>query len=206
MQATNYQARLKHIDGAQEDTLVYRGPGLFSTPTTWSRDGRWAVLSRSDSTGNQDLWLVPMVGNGSPRPYLQTPHTEDFAQISPDGHWLAYTSNESGRNEIYVGSFPEARAKYQVSTNGALDALWNPNGSELYYQDENSTLFAIPLGQGGGFDPGVPRRLFRVPADAFALAIAPDGNRVLFSVLDESTEPSSLEVILNWTELLARKN
>ena len=205
MQSTNYQARLKNIGGGQEDTLVYRGPGLFSTPTTWSQDGKWAVISRSDSTGNQDLWLVPMKGGGSPRPYLQTPFTEDFAQISPDGHWLIYVSNESGHNEVYVGSFPEARAKYQISNNGGSAGFWNPNGRELYYTDANSSLFAVPVAEGGGFDPGVPRRLFRVPADTNTLAMTPDGNRFLLAVLDESTESSSLEVILNWPELLAKK-
>jgi len=205
MQSTNYQARLKNVGGGQEDTLVFRGPGLFSTPTTWSQDGRLAVISRSDSTGNQDLWVVPMKGGGSPRPYLQTPFTEDFAQISPDGHWLIYVSNESGRNEVYVGSFPEARAKYQISNGGGVSGLWNPNGRELYYTDANSNLFAVPVGGSGDFDPGIPRRLFRAPADMNTLAITPDGNRFLLSVLDESTESSSLEVILNWPELLSKK-
>ena len=205
MQSTNYQARLKNIGGGQEDTLVYRGPGIFSMPTTWSLDGRWTVISRSDSTGNQDLWLIPMKGGGSPRPYLQTPFIEDFAQISPDGRWLAYVSNESGRNEVYVGSFPEARAKYQITTGGSTVAFWSPSGDELYYTDTNSTLFAVPVGSGGGFDPGIPRRLFRVPADVNTLQIAPDGNRFLVSLLDESTESASLEVILNWPELLAKK-
>jgi eukaryotic-like serine/threonine-protein kinase len=205
MQATNYQARLKNIGGGQEDTLVYRGPGLFSTPTTWSKDGEWAVLSRSDSTGNQDLWVIPMRGEGSPRPYMQTPFTEDFAQISPDGRWLTYVSNESGHNEVYVGSFPEPRAKYQISNDGGTGPFWNPNGLELYYLDAASNLFVVPIGQSGGFDPGIPRRLFRVPADTNALVITPDGARFLLAVLDESTESSSLEVILNWPELLARK-
>ena len=206
MQATNYQARLKNVGGGQEDTLVYRGPGLFSTPTTWSGDGRWAVLSRSDSTGNQDPWIVPMSGGGAPHPYLQTPFTEDFAQISPDGRWLTYVSDESGQNEVYVGSFPEARAKYQISTNGGSGPFWNPNGRELYFIDAGATLYVVPVAASGGFDPGVLRRLFRLPPNTGALAISPDGSRFLLSVLDESTESSSLEVILNWTELLARKN
>ena len=204
MQATNYQARLKNVGGGQEDTLVYRGPGLFSTPTTWSTDGRWAVLSRSDSTGNQDLWIVSMRGEGSPRPYLQTPFTEDLAQISPDGRWLAYVSNESGHDEVYVGSFPEARAKYQISNDGGTAVFWNPKGHELYYTDANSMLCAVPVGESGGFDPGIPRHLFRVPANTFTLTISPDGTRFLLSVLDESTESASLEVILNWPELLSK--
>jgi serine/threonine-protein kinase len=136
---------------------------------------------------------------------METPFTEDFARISPDGRWLAYVSNESGHNEVYVGSFPEARAKYQISNDGATGVFWNPSGHELYYTDANSMLFAVPVGESGGFDPGIPRRLFRVPASTITLTISPDGARFLLSVLDESTESSSLEVILNWPVLLAKK-
>ena len=205
IQSTNYQARLKNIGGGQEDTLVYRGPGLFNMPTTWSEDGRWSVIARSDSTGNQDLWVVPMKGGGSPRPYLQTPFTEDLAQISPDGRWVIYVSNESGRDEVYAGSFPEARAKYQISTSGGSLPFWSPKGDELYYIDPASNVVLVPVGTASGFDPGMPRRLFRLPGDASTIQLSPDGNRFLMSVLDESTESASLEVILNWPKLLSKK-
>jgi eukaryotic-like serine/threonine-protein kinase len=203
---TNYEARLKNVGGGQEDTLVYHGPGLFSTPTTWSKDGRWAVISRSDSTGNQDLWILPMHGGGSPRPYLESPFTEDDGQISPDGRWLGYTSNESGHNEVYVGSFPEARAKYQISNGGGADVHWSADGRELFYRGENAMLVSVPVQTGTGFEPGIPKPLFRIPPGTVSLLPAPDGKRFLISIQDESTEESALEVILNWPELLAKKN
>ena len=97
---------------------------------SWSPDGKLLVYWQLGGAG--DIWYVPLTGEKKPIPILQTPFAEVFAQVSPDGKWLAYQSNETGRAEIYIKPFPEGPGKWQVSTDGGIWPRWRRDGKGLY--------------------------------------------------------------------------
>src|SRR6185503_844177 len=111
-----------------------------------------------------DLWVLPLEGDQKkPFPFLQTEFNESGGQLSPDGHWIAYQSDESRRNEIYVAPFPGPSGKRQVSTSGGSFAKWRGDGKELFYRAPNNKLMAAEInGQGATFEVGAVRPLFEI--------------------------------------------
>ena len=163
-----------------------------------------------------DLVLLPLEGDRRPRPLVQTPFDELNAEVSRDGRWLAYESNESGRNEIYVRPFPNVDGgKWQVSTNGGTQPLWARNGQELFYESMGA-LMRVPLTTGSRFEAGAPRKvidgpyLFRSPGLGLGRMydVSADGQRfLLIKASGETAErPPSPRIILvqNWFEELKR--
>ena len=110
-------------------------------------------------TRQADLWLFPMHGDGKPAPYLQSPFKEYNAQFSPDGRWMAYTSDESGRFEVYVQPFPGPGGKWQISTEGGDQPVWAHNGRELFYREENK-MMAVEVTTRPAFSARIPALLF----------------------------------------------
>ena len=139
---------LKSSDGSKKEELLF-GNSARKWVDDWSSDGRYIIYYQADPTnGNYDLWILPMIGDRKPRPYLQTTFGENHGAISPDGRWLAYTSNETGRPEVYVRTFPDPnQGKWQVSTSGGDQARWRRDGKELFFMasDKNSQLFRLSL-------------------------------------------------------------
>ena len=107
---------------------------------TWSPDGKSLVYIEVDPVSARDIWVLPLDGEEKPRPLLRTAFDETGARVSANGRWLAYSSNESGRNEIYVASFPDVAGKWQISTDGGTEAVWNPNGRELFCRQGNQMI------------------------------------------------------------------
>ncbi|MEP6574757.1 MAG: protein kinase, partial [Gemmatimonadota bacterium] len=128
----------------------------------WSPDGAWLVFRTDDqAAGNGDIMAIRPGIDSVPRSLVATPAEELAPAISPDGRWLAYSSNESGRREVYVRPFPNtADSRFQVSTSGGMSPLWSPDGHELYYVDAADNMTAVPLGGGTSFQTGPPRILF----------------------------------------------
>jgi Tol biopolymer transport system component len=143
-----------------------------------------------------------MTGDRQPVPFLQTPANEALARISPDGKWLAYTSNESGPLGVFVTRFPAAGGKWQVSTKGGTFPMWSRDGRELFYFDLDGALMAVPVKSGAEFEAGVPVRLFTPNASVGGVGIgtfydvAADG-RFLVNLHVETTAPPAV-VILDW--------
>src|SRR4029079_16386971 len=100
-------------------------------PTDWSRDGQ--SLLYTDSQLSNDVWVLPLSGDRKPIPFLTTPANENRARFSPDGHWIAYTSDESGNSCVYVQRFPASGGKWQVSEGAGVEPHWRGDGRELYY-------------------------------------------------------------------------
>ena len=165
-----------------------------------------------------DLLLLPLGGERRPRPLLQTPSDELNAEVSPDGHWLAYQSNESGRHEIYVRPFPNVDAgKVQVSTSGGTQPLWARNGRELFYVSMG-VLMRVPLTMGSTFEAGTATKLldspyFLAPPPGLGLGrmydVSPDGRRFLIikdsSTSDEPAASARIIFVQNWFEELKRR-
>ncbi len=172
----------------------------------WSRDGRFLIYGKLTPETGSDIWVLPREGPSEPQALVSSPFVEWFAQVSPDGNWLAYNSNESGRREVYVQPFPDPGRRTQVSVNGGVQPRWSPAGNELFFYNEGQ-LMAVSYESGAGrFDAGEPRPLFEVPGfltgSSSSYAVAPDGQR--FLMLKNVDKDPQIHVVLNWFEELKR--
>ncbi|HYF35694.1 MAG TPA: hypothetical protein VD994_10420, partial [Prosthecobacter sp.] len=155
-----------------------------------------------------DVVALPLEG-GDAVTYLGGRADETQAQFSPDGRWVAYTSTESGRPEVYVQPFPATGAKWQVSTAGGEQPRWRRDGRELFYLSADRKLMAVEVnGSSDTFQVGVPRLLFEPRVSSISgdspYDVAADGKRFLVKVPVEETAPAPATVLLNWTADLKR--
>jgi WD40 repeat protein len=152
--------------------------------------------------------MLPLTGDRRPVKFLATPADEMHGNFSPDGRFVAYTSNESGRYEVYVQTFPLSDKKWQVSTNGGYEPRWRSDGREIYYLSEDRKLMAVSVGPGPSF--GVPHTLFqtRVPAGVNSnrthYVPSRDGRRFLVNTQIGDPSPNPITVVLNWTSGLKK--
>lgn len=196
-------------DGSEAAKAAFaRVNGMGSGSPSWSADGRYVAYAAADPAGGEGgIWYREIDAGGSlsePISYLRTPFSENQPQVSPDGRYLVYRSNESGRPEVYVRQFPEGAGKWQVSTNGGANPLWAADGTELFYS-EGTTLMAVDVSTSGTFTVGQPQRLFdsnsllQVGA-ARSYDVFPDGQR--FSMIDRNLDASlsAVRIVENWDE------
>ena len=189
-----------------------------SQPTDWSRDGRFVVYARRDPHTQWDLWLMPMSpeADRTEQPYLQSNANEHLAQFSPDGMWIAYTSDESGTNEVYVQTFPKLGTREQISTSGGSQPRWSADGRELFYIAPDARLMAVSVKPGERFEATAPTALFKTRiADLFGAentgyltnyTVSRDGKRFLIStVADESNAVPATTIFINWLSRLPRR-
>ena len=176
-------------------------------PSDWSADGRFIAYYRTDPKTQLDMWMLPMSGDRKAFPYLQGPFNESQGQFSRDGRWFAYVSDETGRSEIYVQSFPTLTGKWKVSTEGGSQPRWRPDGKELFYVAADRKLMAVTVTPGATFQAESPRALFEttlaVPSLRQTYAVRPDGQQFLMSVPVGVASPP-MTVVLNWTGLLKK--
>jgi Tol biopolymer transport system component len=170
--------------------------------TDWSPDGRWIVVSESRPGTRADLWLIP-AASGEPRAYAQSPFNEIDGAVSPDGRWIAYASDESGRFEIYVDSFPTPGTRGRLSSGGGQDPRWNADGTELFFRRASEvhvvrpSLAAVP-------EAAASERLFDARADIRAYDVTPDGRRFLLNLPADEADRGDVSVVVNWRQLLPR--
>ena len=176
-------------------------------PTDWSPDGRFLLYHNPDPKTGNDIWALPLDGDRKPFPVVRTNFEEQDGQFSPDGQWIAYVSNESGRFEIYLQPFPGPGGQAQVSTNGGAQVRWRRDGKELFYIALDGRLMAVPIRLAFNtqtIEAGSPIPLFATRVGG-ALSIpfrqqydiSPDGQRFLMNtVTEEAAAP--ITVILNW--------
>lgn len=195
------------VSGTAQDELVGKplgDPPISTVAEHWSGDGRYVILRVVNPKTVYDLWVMPLTsgerGDGEPVPYLTSEFEEKYGRVSPDGHWLAYTSNESKCNEIYVQSFPTKGRKFTVSINGGERSVWSRDGKELYFISADGRMMAAEVSTGSKFEAGVPRPLFKVHLsrgmDAW-FDVTKDG-RFLIPVQAEQTVNAPITVVVNW--------
>ncbi|MFN0110172.1 MAG: protein kinase domain-containing protein, partial [Blastocatellia bacterium] len=134
-----------------KEELVFKEEARSIYQNDWSSDGKYLVYRKDSEKTAFDLWLLPLFGDRQPKPYLNTQFDESWGKVSPDGRWLVYQSNESGRNEIYVQAFPEPGRKVIVSKGGGTLPRWRRDGRELYYVAPDDKLMAVPVEPGANF-------------------------------------------------------
>jgi eukaryotic-like serine/threonine-protein kinase len=171
---------VKELSGADSARLLTQLPG-DQFPTDWAADGG-AILFQNDSGGGADIWIQRLDGS-APRPFIVGPGSQDAARVSPDAHWVAYVSTETGSDEVYVQSYPSLGRKALVSEGGGAGPAWRHDGRELYYW-KGDELIAVGLDPGGAGSPPVIRSrtsLFRAArVDAAGYDVSPDGSRFVF--------------------------
>ncbi|MDZ4804814.1 MAG: protein kinase [Candidatus Eisenbacteria bacterium] len=199
-----YEIRIKSVDGVGPERILFQGPGLFCSPVGWLSGGRELLATASDSTGTFQLYVVPMTEGGQPRIHDPRPAGRESARLSPDGRWLAYLSSETGRNEAFVESFPEADTRYQASSNGALRVEWVDKGHRLAYIDSRHELWTLAIQSGSGLEFGPPRRCFPIPGEANAVTFEAEGTRVLVPVIEWQHGTGAFEAILGWQALIPK--
>ena len=196
----------KPVRGAGSEELLLATPET-KDPVDWSPDGRFFLYGTVDPKTGNDIWALPINGaDRKPFPVAQTNFNEHSGQFSPDGKWIAYQSNESGRFEIYVQLFPGPGGKTQISTNGGRSPRWRRDGKELFYVGEDDRLMAVPItfaSNGQTLEPGTPVPLFvthtvRPGYDNWDYVVAPDGQRFLMNTPTEETVTFPIVLLMNW--------
>jgi Tol biopolymer transport system component len=189
----------KKYDSSGPGEILSRVEGLGQLPIDWSPDGKFVVFTR-----HVGLCVLPL--DGPERAARMIASQAVFPRFSPDGKWLAYSSAESGRNEIFVQGFPEAGARWQVSNQGGASPCWLRDGKELYYLSADGQLMAVTVklnANGLAFDP--PHALFPLAGDRSSFDVAPDGQRILALLpMEGEKEGNELTVLLNWREGLKK--
>lgn len=193
---------IKHFNGPADDKLVLRN-SENKIPNDWSPDGRYVVYqgALTNPGKKMGLWLLPLDGS-QPRPLLNSAFSEAQAQISPDGKWIAYSSDETGAWEVYIQSFPLLGKKRIVSVGGGAEPHWRHDGKELFYLSISCNLMAVRMSAG---DPvAKPRLLFKAPVLAVTnvlrnqYAVSSDGQRFVFGSVEKSPKDDSIMILANW--------
>jgi len=154
------------------------------------------------------VWVLPLFGDKKAYPYVNTEFAETYPRLSPNGQWLAYVSNESKLDEVYVGTFPMLGGRWQVSLNGGSFPSWSRDGKELYFIAADGKMMAVEIRGGPKFDRGVPKALFDSPlglgtGDYGAYDVSKDG-RFLMSLSASQSATVPMTVVVNWPAALKR--
>ncbi len=200
--------------GAGEPEVMLQAHGPFDNPAAWSPDGRTLLVRTLSPTTGEDVWAVPGGRDSVWTPVLQSRHHEEDPAFSPDGHWIAFRSDESGRPELYVQSFPDPSTRVRVSHEGAGTQVrsplghpfWRRDGRELLYvSGDGSSVMSVPVETAGGLHVGTPRAICRLPATVYQIAATSDLQRFLAIVNRSSEETASIQVVLNWPSEFAKR-
>jgi serine/threonine protein kinase len=194
----------KAADGSTPERIVLEDKDTRAFPDSFSPDGRYLVYDRrapQNETGYH-LWALPLFGDGKPFPVVQSAFDERFAEVSPNGKWMAYQSNESGRWEVYITAFPTGGAKWQVSSVGGASPKWRRDSKELFYIDPSDNMVAVDVNvSGNAVQLGTPHNLFQaigIQREYGPYDVTADGKKFLLNSgnLKEGSDPFTL--VQNW--------
>jgi Tol biopolymer transport system component len=200
----NIYAKASNLTG--DEQLLLETPNN-KTVTDWSTDGRFILYEETDPKMRRDIWALPLFGDRKPMRVLSTERDEFGAAFSPDGQWIAYTSNEGSSLHVFVQGFPEQQGRWQISTGtGGAAPRWSRDGKELFYQSTGDLMAVDVSGTSRGeFKAGTPREFFTgLRLGTHNFDVSPDGRR--FLVISEGLETNSppIVVLLNWMSGIAR--
>jgi eukaryotic-like serine/threonine-protein kinase len=203
---------LKLASGAGDERLLLPSTAGEKFATSWSRDGRFLLYTAEDPETKSDLWVLPLQGDRQPIPFLHTEFGESSSQFSPDGHWVAYTSDESGRDEIYVRDFSsgaargswDASGRWLISKSGGTSPRWRGDGRELFYVASGGKMMSVDISAKPVFEAGDPRPLFQLPPGFIGGEVTADGRRFLIGVPVGQSASVPFTVVLNWQTALKK--
>ncbi len=195
----------KLASGAGDEEPLLISGALFKIVSQWSWDGRFLIFFQPDAVTGWDVWLLPTEGEPKPTPILRSRFNESAGQVSPDGQWISYISDESGRTEVYVQSFPTPGSKYQVTISGGFYGVWSKDGREMLIAGLDGTVLSVDVQTGASFRAGTPSVLFKVRQDALGVTATSDFQRFIQAVPVGTAAPNSITLVINWTAGLERK-
>ena len=192
--------------GGSAEELMPGKPVGNDIPMSWSPDGQ--ALAFLEGGAVRNTWIMSLEDRKT-HVFVANPGFEAAPQFSPDGRWIVYVSNESGRNEVYVRPYPGPGGKWQISTEGGAEPLWNPKGHELFYR-EGQKMMAVDYAEQPTFSAGKPRMLFQgaftlTPRSATDYDVSLDGQRFLMLKSAGQVTPGEINVVLNWPEQLKQR-
>jgi Tol biopolymer transport system component len=200
----------KAAGGFGEAELLLESGSVLTSPNDWSPDGKSLLFSVGDLAGQGQVWLLPLNGDHKAVPVAQSGSLSQDARFSPDGRWIAYASNQSGRFEVYVIPSDRTSGKWQISSAGGLQPVWRRDGKEIFYLALDNALMSVRITlRKEAVELGAVRQLFRVPklvgatGNFTAYDVAPDGQRFLALETPQSTPPT-ITVVTNWTAELRK--
>lgn len=180
-------------------------PG-FHGPVDWSPDGRFILFTQNPPETNRDLWVLPVDGGDrKPFPFLQSQFQEVFARFSPDGRWVAFVSNETGRDEVYVTRFDRPGEKWRISTAGGTGPCWRRDGKELFFLATDKSVMSVAVKGGATFEFAAPAPIFRndsIVNDNFD--VTSDGQRFIVNSSAAQAQNTPFTVVVNWTAELKK--
>jgi Tol biopolymer transport system component len=204
-QGLGWKLYRKNSDGASPEEAIAGFDSILASAWDWSPDGENVLVRKLNQ-----LWNLSLQDR-SLKPLIESPWTVKNARFSPNGRWIAFASNESGKMEVYVVPFLTGSGKWQVSTGGGQEPVWRRDGKELFFISPDGTLMAAPVNASDQFDSGTPVALFQThrrqpisSQDVFSYDASKDGKQFLVadkSVKAETTPPS---IYLNWTRELEK--
>lgn len=200
----------KDVDATSEEERLTTKEDTNQTPGSWSPDRTWLAFSETSQSTGTDIWLLHLNGDRKPQAFLATQFDERNPRLSPDGRWLAYTSNESGRMEVYVQPFPGPGGKRLISTEGGTEPVWSRNGRELFYLSGDKFM-AVDIATQPTLSAGSPRLLFEGRyvtslTGSSGYDISPDGQRFLrVQAIEPDLPATQINVVFNWFEELKQR-
>jgi Tol biopolymer transport system component len=201
-------AWMRRADGSNDEQSVNRkAPQLDEI--SYSSDGRYTVLrSQGTSANTRKLLIAPAGGDSVPRSLVKSEYDNFGAQISPDGKWIAYTSNESKQNEVYVRPFPSVdSARWTISVNGGTEPVWSRNGRQLFFRTPGGDMMAVQVAAGNVFVPSTPVKLFNNPhllADTYHQSYDVDSGDRFIMIRSSQKNAQTLGVVINWGAEISR--
>jgi Tol biopolymer transport system component len=200
---------LKSVEGGGAAEPLVVSDVLFKNPNQWTPDGKYVTFEQPDPATAWDIWRVPLAGGHQPEPLVKSKANEHGGWVSPDDRWVAYTSDESGRDELYVQSYPVAGERQQLTTNGitnwygGITVDWSRDGRELLLFDGAVRVMQVETGP--TLKAGPPRLLFAAPSGVVGFSATADHQRFLVVEPVADAEPAAIELNLNWAAGLEKR-
>jgi Tol biopolymer transport system component len=201
--ADKFGLYVQRLDGRSPAELAWDSPiAIWPDATSWTPDSRTIVFSTNGDTTGDDIWTLSL-DTRQASPWLATGASEGEGRLSPDGTWMAYVSDESGREDVYVQPFPGPGAKHLVSQGGGRGAIWSRDGHELFYR-HGDEFVVVKVDTAQGFSAGVPAVMFsgRYRSTGRDYDVSPDGKRFVMMQANEPRTTDRMSIVLNWWRLL----
>jgi Tol biopolymer transport system component len=196
---------VKNVNDATPERLLFKSDVPFKNAADWSRDGKWIVMTQLDQDTSQNVWLLDAAGTVPPTVVVRGPVRDNGGPVSPDGRWLAFTADDSGRFEAYVQSFPMPGRRVQASESGAVRVWWTRDGRQLVMLGSDlRTLSRVDLRPGDTLGVGTPTQFARLPPDIVWVDAMPDRQRFL-AIAPERTSTGSVTLVQNWMRGIKNK-
>jgi len=195
---------VKNVSDGSPEQPFFQSDVLFKNPVSWSSDGRWVAFIELDPGAAQDIWLLPMTGEKTPKPFVRGPARDIALKISPDDRWLAYISDDTGRTQLYAQSFPEPGRRIQLSQQGAAQAWWSRDGRQIVFADaQMETLWRVDVEPGAALSAGTAKQIATLPPNVVSMSAMPDRQKFL-AIVPERAGPGSVTIVRNWRAALSR--